>query len=93
MAEYLRPSLHLPQQKQLFHQQQNKKVKSPQNEIPAGTMPQTCKEPDYQQIKDLTDHPFPVASQGNINILPKPCAQGNMPASPELRNALGNIRI
>ena len=33
-----------------------------------------------------------VAAQRNIDIIPEPCGEGNMPAAPELSDGKGEIR-
>ena len=56
-------------------------------------MPQSREHPDNQDIS----HPFapahPVASQGNVHIVPEPASQGHMPPPPEFRDAFRAVGI
>ena len=57
------------QQNRLFEDQQNAVIKSPQKEIPTGTMPKAGQSPYDQKIYDLTGQTFPVATQRDVYIL------------------------
>ena len=57
-------------------------------------MPHPRQEPNHQQIEYQTDFAVDTATaQGEINIIPEPGAEGNMPATPKFRNRTGNIGI
>ena len=56
-------------------------------------MPESGQKPYDSQINYSTDAPLPVASQGDIDIFTEPGAKGNVPASPEIGNAFGQIRM
>ena len=41
----------------------------------------------------MSRHRNPIAAQRNVHVLPEPGTQGNVPSSPELRDAVGDVRI
>ena len=81
------------QQEQLFQNQEHRIVKAPQNEVPAGSMPEAGQAPHNQKIENLTGQSLPVASQGDIHILPEPGGKGDVPPAPEFRNAGTDVGI
>lgn len=56
-------------------------------------MPQSRQHPHRQQIENLTAPGTAVAAQGDVHIVPEPEGERHVPAAPELRSRLGNIRI
>ncbi len=56
-------------------------------------MPQPGQYPDNQNIAYLPPFSLPVPAKRDINIIPKPRAERNMPPPPKFRNAKGTIRI
>ena len=80
-------------QYKFFQDQKDAIVNAPQHIVPVGAVPDTSEHPDDENIPDLLHQTFPVSSQWDVNVFPKPGAQGDMPSSPEFRDAPGNIRI
>ena len=57
-------------------------------------MPEAGAEPDRQQVSvELPFGVYPASPQGIIEIFSEPSGQGNVPASPELGDASGDIRV
>ena len=56
-------------------------------------MPQPGEEPHHKEVADMLDRADPVASQGNIHIVPEPGAQGDVPPPPEFSDALGGVGV
>ncbi len=82
-----------PLEHKLLNDQQQTEVQSPENEVEVRAVPEAGQEPHDQQVEDLSARALAVAAQGDVYILSEPCAQRDMPASPEFGDALGNIRI
>ena len=68
-------------------------IQSPQNEIPACTVPQSRKEPHDEQVYDHSGFSLAVTSQRNIYVFSEPYAEGYMPTSPEVGHTVGNVGI
>ena len=91
----MRPDLALFQvfeQEGLFDRQQHKVVEPPSNEVPACTMPDAGSSPDKEHVEQLPRLPLSVTTQRDIDVIPEPPRQGDMPAPPELGNAARDIR-
>ena len=59
-------------------------------------MPQTAHQKCDDYVHPVAERGYPVASKGNIDIIPKPGGQGNMPASPEFfdrRRKIGTFKV
>ena len=56
-------------------------------------MPEAGEHPHNENVQELPGLSLPVAAQGNVDIVPEPGAQGDVPPAPEFRNAAGNIGI
>ena len=56
-------------------------------------MPGTGEHPHHQNVENPASPAYPVAAQGNVNIVPEPAAKAHVPAAPEFRNAFGQIGI
>ena len=56
-------------------------------------MPEAGAEPDKEDIPHRPPCPLPAAAQGDVQILPEPCGQGNVPPPPELRHGGGGIGV
>ena len=69
------------------------KVEAPEQEVPAGPVPDAGSRPYHQQVKEQAGLADPVAAQGDIEILPKPGAQRDVPAPPEFSDGPGDIGI
>ena len=93
MPHPARGTFQLFQQERLFQQQQYRVVHTPQHEVPAGAVPQAGEKPDDGDVQHLTAQPLAVAAQRNIDILPEPCGQADMPAPPELRDGAGFVGV
>ena len=62
----------------------------PDNEIPAGAVPQPGSEPDNEQIAPGMRA---VPTEGDIQIIPQEAAQRNVPAPPELGDRFGDVWV
>ena len=80
-------------QQVLFQHEPHKEVQPPENEIPTGPMPEAGTEPDDENIPHRPPVPLPAAAQGDIQVLPEPGGQGDVPPPPELRDGGGSIGI
>ena len=56
-------------------------------------MPGTGQHPDHQNVKHPASPADPVASHGNVHIVPEPAAKAHMPPAPEFRNTFGHVGI
>ena len=56
-------------------------------------MPEAREHPDDQDVEKLPPFSLPIASQGNVYIVPEPGAQGHMPSPPEFGDAAGNVGV
>ena len=93
MAEHSRELFQPPSKYKLFQQQQNTVVDAPCHKIPACAVPDAGEQPYDKNIPHMLPALYPVAAERYIHIIPEPGAKGNVPAPPELRNTLRNIRI
>ena len=80
------------QQEGFFNREQHKVVKAPGNKVPAGPVPDAGSSPDQEHIEQLSRLALAVAAQGNVDVIPEPARQRNMPAPPELGDAARDIR-
>ena len=81
------------QQECLFQQQQYGVVYAPQHEIPAGAVPQAGQQPDNGDVQELPPLALAVAAQGDVDVLPEPGGQADVPPPPELSDGTGLIGI
>ena len=65
---------------------------TPYNKRPLSTMPQTTDKEHNQQIEILSCLSLSASSQRNIQVIPEPTGQADMPSSPEFRYRTGKIR-
>ena len=56
-------------------------------------MPEAGQAPDDQQVADLLAPGDPVAPQGDVQIVPEPAAQGDVPPPPKLGDRPGDIGV
>ena len=67
---------------------------SPQDEGPIRSVPDSRQEPYHEEVEDMPClRLHSVSAQRNIDIIPEPAGQRDVPASPEFRNGTGNVRI
>jgi len=64
---------------------------TPEHEGPGGAVPQAAEEHDGHQVDEGATPTAAVASQGDIQIIPQPGRQADVPPSPELGDAAGQI--
>ena len=62
------------QQERLFQNQQDAEVHAPQQEVPAGAVPDAGQRPDNADVADLDGKAPAVAAKGDVDILLKPGA-------------------
>ena len=67
-------------------------IDTPANKSPVCSVPESANRPDNEYVPD--DFPFSGAasSQREINVVPEPGHQRDVPSAPELRDAAGEIR-
>ena len=63
----------------------------PDDEGPTRTVPGTANEHSQEEIAILLKLPVPVAAKRNIEKVPEPESERNVPAPPEIHNACGFI--
>ena len=83
-------------QESLFQNQQYGEVESPDEEVPARPVPDAGGRPHHQKVEKQPGLAHPVASQGDIEVLPEPGAEGDVPPPPELgdrRRLVGRVEV
>ena len=80
-------------QDQFLDEQEHAVIEPPEVEVPAGPVPEARERPDDEDIHALADLPAAVAAQGDVDVIPEPGGQGDVPAPPELGHALGDIGV
>ena len=93
MADDLRQAVKEPLEQVLLDQEQDAVIKAPDDKGPGSAVPDAGKKPDDHDVADVPQGTFPVAAQGDIDILPEPGPQGDMPSAPEFGSAQGHIGI
>lgn len=88
-----RDPLQNPYEPQLFHRDQRKHQKPPEDKVPACPMPESGEGPDRQHIAEGHKLSLPAAPQGNIYVIPEPAPQGHVPPPPEFRHGKRQIRV
>ena len=88
MGEYADLLECLADNKLLQHQEQGK-IQTPCNKVPACAVPEACETPYYQGVEDPSGCAYAVAAERDIQIVSEPCAQGHMPAAPPFGDAFG----
>ena len=59
-------------------------IGAPSDESPVGSMPQAADKKNDERITDDLRLRAPAAAKRNINVVPEPGGEGNMPSPPEL---------
>ena len=67
-------------------------IRAPNNESPIGTMPEAAQKEDHKSVPNDFSFAHSATAQGDINIIPKPSRQGNVPPAPKLSNVPTEIR-
>ena len=80
-------------QEPFFQDEKGREIEAPKQEIPAGAMPDAGGGPDDQQVQEEPGLGHPVSPQRNIEILPEPGSQRDVPPPPEFGDGLGDIRV
>ena len=80
-------------QAQALHQDQQIDEHGPEQEVPAYAVPDPRQHPDHQQIEHRAEPALTVSPQGDVDILPKPAAQGYVPSAPEIAHSPGLVGI
>ena len=92
MLEEAWDSLQASAESDTLKNEKNGIIQAPYQEVETCAMPQPCCSKDNQEIDVGAHRAFSVAAQRNIQVIPEPGAQGNMPSPPEFANRFGNIR-
>ena len=66
-------------------------ISPPGDERPVGAMPEPAQEHDQNEIDVGSSLPLAVTTQGNVKIVAQECAQRDVPAPPEVGDALGLV--
>ena len=64
----------------------------PNNKGPICTVPDTTEQHGHKQITVCLSLTCSASAKRNINIIPKPGGQTNMPSTPKIRRILGKIQ-
>ena len=67
--------------------------RAPNNEIPAGTVPQSRKKEANPQVEVHTAFAFAVAAKWDVKVVHDESAEGFVPTSPKLGDAARSVRI
>ena len=86
-----RPLLQEIAPEELLSQDQQIQEQAPGQKIPGGPVPQPRQKPHRQQVQGRPAFPLPIASQGDVHIVPEPGPQAHMPPPPEARHGPGGI--
>ena len=82
-----------PSPQQLFPRQQQEEPCAPQHEGPRRPVPQPGEQPHSRQVEDVPNGGAAASSQGDIDVIPEPGGQGDVPPPPELGDRLGDIGV
>ena len=93
MAQGLRQLCGQAQQTQLFQDQQNAEIDAPEHEIPASAMPEASKQPYDRDVAQLLGKTAAAAAERDVDIITEPAAHRDMPALPEICDAVRDKRI
>ena len=66
---------------------------APYDKIPGCAVPKSGQQPDDCQIPDVLPTPAPAAPQRDIEVVPKPGGQRDVPSPPKIRQGCGDIRV
>ena len=67
--------------------------KTPHNKRPVCTMPETTHQKNDEYVPDVKQLAAMIASQRDIQIIPEPSRERNVPALPEIGNVFCEIGI
>src|SRR5699024_7369538 len=81
------------EQKELFDHKEHRIVKAPEQESPVCAVPDARCSPDDCDIEKLPCFAAAVPAKRDIHIVAEPGTERHMPPAPELRYALGDIRV
>ena len=73
-------------------QEQNGMIGTPSNEGPIGSVPKTAQKENNESVPNYFCLAHSAAAQRNINIIPEPSRQRDVPTAPKLRNITAEIR-
>ena len=86
MAHKARKAGKLFQKEGVLHVDEQEEIQSPENKVPAGSVPESGKSPDNQQVDGTSAGTFSITTERNIDIISEKRAEGYMPPAPEFRN-------
>ena len=76
----------------LFKREKQTVQRTPDEIFEAGAMPETAKDHGDHQIGIHAHGSMAIASEGNIDVVADPAREGDVPATPEIRETVGEIR-
>ena len=62
-------------------------VSAPDDEVPAGAVPQAAEEEDYPEVEVGARGAVAVAAEGDVEVVAHEGPEGDVPAAPELSDA------
>ena len=80
----------------LVHHKANAMHGTPKNEHQCASMPQTCYNHGEEVVEVGAHLPHPAASQGDVEIVAKPCGERDVPSAPEfggVQRLVGKVEI
>ena len=66
-------------------------ISSPSNECPIRTVPETRQQEDDEGVPDDLGLRDTAAAQGDVDVIPEPSRQGDVPAAPELGDVAAEV--
>lgn len=78
-------------QPQLLHDDKEAQRQPPEEEIQGHPMPYACHQPYSQQIENRPSRSRSASAQGDVEIIPKPSPQGDMPSAVILADTPGAV--
>ena len=76
---------------ELLQQNEAQQRGAPQDKAPAGPVPQACAEPYHCQCQDCAGLAPAAAAQRDIQVIPEPGAQGDVPAAVKFAHRAGGV--
>ena len=74
--------------------QQHEVEQSPGQERPVGPVPDAGEQPHYEQVADVFGPGVhPAAPQGEVDVVPEPGGQGDVPPPPEFGDGPGDVGV
>src|SRR4051812_48695885 len=66
---------------------------APEHEIPCRPMPQPAKQKTDPKVEVVSRSRYTISAERKVDVFPDPGGERNMPSSPEIGEAGGEVRI